>query len=148
MATIIKTSITVNKPVEIAWDAFMNPANLQHWLTGFVSSTNIQGKAGEIGSQNKVVFKERGKEIVFTERVILIIPMQHYQFEMEHESMNSENDMRFISFGDYTEIIQTVKPFPKSFLMKLLMPFIKGSLKKTMTKDLFNLKKIIEATNK
>ena len=36
-----KVTITINKPVEKVWELFMNPDNLKHWLTGFVSSEHI-----------------------------------------------------------------------------------------------------------
>ena len=148
MAIVIKTTITINKSVEKVWEAFMDPSNLPHWLTGFVSIKVLKGKQGEIGSQNEVVFIEHGKEMLFTETVMLITPMQQSRFAMEHKTMSSENDFRFISFGHYTEIIQTIQIFPKSFLLKLMLPLIKGSLKKKMTKDLSNLKKLIEENKK
>jgi uncharacterized protein YndB with AHSA1/START domain len=144
MATIIKTAVTINKPVEKIWEAFINPANLPHWLSDLVSATLISGKQGLPGSKHKLVFKERGNEVTVTETVQEATPLKHFRSTMENKQMNSEVDFRFISFGNYTEIIQTVHLFPHNFLMKLWMPFIKAGVRKTLTKDLIKMKKMIE----
>lgn len=148
MVTIIKTAITINRPVEEVWGGFINPVNLPHWLTGFVYVMVISGQQGAPGSKNKLVLKERGNEIAVTETVQEITPLKHFRSTMEQTQMNSEVDFRLISFGNYTEIIQTSQLFPNGFLMKLLMPLLKRSVKKTLTNDLMKLKKLIEETNK
>lgn len=148
MATIIKTAVTINRPVEEVWQIFINPANLPHWLSGYVSATVISGQQGAPGSKTKLVLKERGKEMTVTETVQETTPLKHFRSTMEHKQMNSEVDFRFISFGNYTEIIQTSQLFPDGFLMKLLTPLLKGSVKKTLTNDLIKLKIFIEETNK
>lgn len=146
MASVIKTAVTINRPVEEVWLAFMNSGNLSHWLTGFVSITPISGQQGMPGSKNKIVLKERGKEMIVTETVQQITPSQLFRCTMENAQMNSENDFRFVSFGHYTEIIQTVRLYPNGFMMKLLLPLVKGAVKKTMTNDLMRFKKFIEET--
>lgn len=148
MAAIIKTSVTINRPVEEVWKAFMNPANLPHWLSGFVSTTTISGQQGMPGSKNEIVLKERGKEMIVIETVQETTHLKHFRSTMENKQMNSEVDFRFISFGHYTEIIQTAQLIPNGFFMRLLFPFMKGVVKKIMSNDLMKLKKIIEETNK
>ena len=74
-------------------------------------------------------------------------PHQQYNFEMEHTDFHAKTDIRLISFGSRTEFIQTVEFFPKGFMMKLMMPIVKGSMKKQMANELNNLKKFIETTS-
>ena len=50
MSNMIKVTITINQPAEKVWELFMNPDNLQHWLTGFVSAEHLSGNIGETGS--------------------------------------------------------------------------------------------------
>lgn len=145
MASIIKASVTINKPVDKVWGLFMNPDNLSQWLTCFVSITFLEGRYGEPGSRYKVVLKERDKDMEFTEKVLKIEPLQHCRFDVQHRMLSSENDFRFISFGDYTEVIQTIHPFPNSLFMKLMMPFIKKSMEKRMKDDLISLKIFVES---
>jgi uncharacterized protein YndB with AHSA1/START domain len=144
MVNMIKVTITINHPAEKVWELFMNPGNLQHWLTGFVSAEHISGRIGETGSVSKLKFMERGKVMEVTETVLIAKPNQQYAFTMKHKTFEAETDIRFISFGQRTEMIQTVQLFPKKFFMKLLMPIVKGEMKKRMANELFKLKNFIE----
>ena len=145
MANSIKVTVTVNSPVEKVWDIFMNPDHLKHWLSGFVSIEHLDGSIDKKGSSSKMKFIERGKELEVIEKVLFINPMQQYSFDMQHETLNTLTDVRFISIGQVTEIIQAVQFTPKGIFMKLMTPLMKGEMKKRMTNDLKNLKEFIES---
>jgi len=142
MANMTKVTITINQPAERVWELFMNADNLQYWLTGFVSAEHLSGNIGETGSVSKLKFKERGKLMEVTETVLIVKPNQQYAFMMKHKTFEAETDIRFISFGQRTEMIQTVHFFPKGFFMKLLMPIVKGAMKKQTASELFNFKSL------
>jgi len=144
MANHSKVSITINQPVETVWDKLMNPDNLKFWLTGFVSVDHVSGEYGKPGAISKLKFKERGKEIEVTEAVTAIKPNQQYSFTMTSTAFNAETDIRLISFGNRTEMIQTVQFFPKQFIMKLMMPLLKGAMKKRMGNELISFKNFVE----
>lgn len=144
MVNMTKVTTTINKPVEKVWELFMNPDNLKHWLTGFVSAEHISGNVGETGSVSKLKFMERGKLVEVIETVMAATPNQQYSFEMEHNAFHAKTDIRLVSFGNRTEFIQTVEFFPKGLMMKLMMPIVKGAMKKQMANELINLKNFIE----
>jgi carbon monoxide dehydrogenase subunit G len=144
MANIIKVTITINAAPQTVWEDLMNPDNLRHWLTGFVSAKHLSGTIGEAGSISQLKFMERGKEMEVTETVLFSNPDQQYTFRMESVSFSTENDIRLISFGNRTELIQTVQFQPNGFFMKLLAPLIKGVMKKRMLNELLKLKSFIE----
>jgi len=145
MAYSSKVTVTINAPVEKVWDIFMNPDHLKHWVPGFVSLQHLSGTIGQKGSTSKMKFMERGKEMEVTETVLFVDPMKQYSFEMQHETFRVLTDVRFVSIGQITEFIQVVQLTPKGFLMKLMMPIMKGEMKKKMTNDLKKLKEHIES---
>lgn len=145
MTNATKATVTVNAPGEKVWDIFMNPDYLKHWLPGFVSIEHLDGAVGKKGSTSKMKFIERGKELEVIEKVLFVDPMQQYSFEMQHETWNALTDVRFISIGQVTEIIQAVQFTPKGLFMKLMMSLMKGAMKKKMTNDLEKLKEFIES---
>ena len=145
MANSVKVTVTVNSPVEKVWDIFMNPDHLKHWLPGFVSIEHLDGSIGQKGSSSKIKFIERGKELEVIEKVLFVNPMQQYSFDMQHETFNTLTDVRFISIGQVTEILQAVQFSPKGIFMKLMMPLMKGEMKKRMSSDLKSLKEFIES---
>lgn len=145
MANSIKVNVTVNAPVEKVWHIFMNPDYLKHWLPGFISIEHLNGPIGKKGSTSKMKFIERGKELEVFEKILFVNPMQQYSFEMQHGTLNILTDVRFISIGQLTEIIQAVQFSPKGIFMKLMMPLMKGEMKKKMANDLKKLKEFIES---
>lgn len=144
MAIMLKVTITINRPPEKVWELFMNPGNLQYWLTGFISAEHLSGNIGETGSVSKLKFMERGKVIEVTETVLIAKPNQQYACMMKHTTFEAETDIRFISFGQRTEMIQTVQFFPKGFFMKLLMPIVKGAMRNRTENELFSFKNFAE----
>ena len=144
MANVSKVTITINHPVETVWEKLMNPDNLKFWLTGFVSVTHVSGDYGKAGSVSKLKFLERGKEMEVIETAVLIKPNQQYTFNMSSMSFDADTDIRLVSFGNRTEMIQTVQFFPKQFMMKLMMPLIKGAMKKRMENELIRFKNLVE----
>jgi carbon monoxide dehydrogenase subunit G len=130
MAGIIRVSITINATPQEVWEYLMDPGNLKNWLTGFVSIRHVSGTAVKTGSISHIKFLERGKETEVTETVLSSEPYQQYSILMEHETFSAETDMRLLPFGNRTELIQTVQFQPRVLLMKLLMPFMKGLMKK------------------
>jgi uncharacterized protein YndB with AHSA1/START domain len=144
MANMIKVTITINQPAEKVWELFMNPDNLQYWLTGFVSAEHLNGNVGETGSVSKLKFMERGEVMEVTETVLNAKPNQQFASMMKHETFETETDIRLISFGQRTELIQTVQFSPKGFFMKLLMPIVKGAMKKRMANELLSFKNFAE----
>lgn len=144
MASIIKVTTTINSTSQKVWENLMNPNNLKHWLTGLLSVKHLTGTIGEAGSTSQLKFMERGKEIEVKETVLFSNPNQQYTFRMEAATFSTENDIRLVSFGNRTELIQTVQFSPNGFFMKLLTPFIKGEIKKRMLTELLKLKNFIE----
>ena len=144
MANHSKVSVTISQPVETVWDRLMNPDYLKFCLTGFVSVEHFSGDYGKTGSVSKLKFLERGKEMEVTETAVLVKPNQQYTFNMTSPAFDVDTDIRLISFGNRTEMIQTVQFFPKQFFMKLFMPLMKGAMKKRMENELIRFKNFVE----
>ena len=144
MANLTKITITINKPVEAVWDKLMNPDNLKFWLTGFVSIEHVSGELGKPGSISRLKFMERGKEMDVTETAVAIKPNRQYTFNMTGTAFDTATDIRLISFGSRTEMIQTVQFIPKQFFMKLMILLLKGAMKKRMENELIRFKNFVE----
>jgi uncharacterized protein YndB with AHSA1/START domain len=144
MANHSKVTVTIDRPAEMVWDKLMDPDNLKHWLTGFVSAEHVSGQHDKPGAVSKLRFKEGGREMEVMETVTALEPHQRYAFTMNSTAFDVDTDIRLVSFGSRTEMIQTVQFFPKQFFMKLLMPVMKGAMKKRTEKELVKFKEFVE----
>ena len=148
MVVSIKVTITINATAEKVWVIFMNPDYLKHWLTNFISIEHLSGKKGDVGSESKLKFLERGKEMEVIEKVLQVVPNEQYSFKMLNEKMETLVNVRLISLGQRTDIIQIVQFTPKGIFMKLMMPLLKGLMKKRISKEFQKLKDVIENNQK
>src|SRR3712207_835900 len=117
-----QVSVTINKPVERVWEIFMNPDNLKHWLTGFVSHEHVSGSENQPGSVTKMKFNERGKLMEVMETVLVHKLQEQYSFVISHDSFETKTDVQFKRVGDQTEMVQNADFKPKGFFMKLITP--------------------------
>ena len=140
-------SIEVDKPIQHCWDILMDESRMAEWAIGFKSVETIEGEPMTVGSKNRMVFEERGKEIVFIETIMVIDPPREFTFDLDHELMNSTVSMTFESLGaEMTRLSTYTEGRPPKLLFKIMMPFMVPQMKKRQFQQLENLKAMMEAS--
>ena len=140
-------SLEVDKPIQHCWDILMDESRMAEWAIGFQSIETIEGEPMTVGSKHKMVFEERGKELVFIETVKVIDPPGEFTFDLDHEVMNSTVSMTLESVGaERTLLSNHTDGRPTKLLLKIMMPFMVPQMKKRQFQQLENLKAIMEAS--
>ena len=139
-------SLEVDKPIQHCWDILMDESRMAEWAIGFQSIETIEGEPMTVGSKHRMVFEERGKELVFIETVKVIDPPREFTFDLDHEVMNSTVSMTLESVGaERTLLSSHTDGHPTKLLLKIMMPFMVPRMKKRQFQQLENLKAIMEA---
>ena len=140
-------SLEVDKPIQHCWDILMDESRMAEWAIGFQSIEIIEGEPMTVGSKHRMVFEERGKELVFIETVRVIDPPREFTFDLDHEVMNSTVSMTLESVGaERTRLVSYTDGSPTKLLLKIMMPFMVPQMKKRQFQQLENLKAIMEAS--
>ena len=140
-------SLEVDKPIQHCWDILMDESRMAEWAIGFQSIETIEGEPMTVGSKHRLVFEERGKELVFIETVKVIDPPREFTFDLDHEVMNSTVSMTIESVGaERTLLSSHTEGRPTKLLLKILMPFMVPQMKRRQFQQLENLKAIMEAS--
>ena len=140
-------SLEVDKPIQHCWDILMDESRMAEWAIGFQSIETIEGEPMTVGSKHRMVFEERGKELVFIETVKVIDPPREFTFDLDHEVMNSTVSMTLESVGaERTRLVSYTDGRPTKLLLKIMMPFMVPQMKKRQFQQLENLKAIMEAS--
>lgn len=139
-----ESTITINKPVNEVWDYFMNEENLGKWLIGYKSTEAIEGEPLTVGSKHRMIFEERGREMEFIETVTAIETNREFSFHLAHKAMEANVQVLFKGEGDKTVLVQTSENKASKFMWKLMMPLMKGSMRKRQLQQYETLKKLIE----
>ena len=140
-------SLEVEKPIQHCWDIIMDESRMAEWAIGFKSIETIEGEPMTVGGKHRMVFEERGKEIVFIETIRVIDPPREFTFDLDHEVMNSTVSMTLESNGaERTRLSNHTDGRPTKLLLKIIMPFMVPQMKKRQFQQLENLKAIMEAS--
>lgn len=140
-------SVEVDRPIQHCWDILMDESRMAEWAIGFKSVETMEGEPMTVGSKNRMVFEERGKELVFIETIRVVDPPREFTFDLDHEVMESTVSMTCESLGaESTRLSCYTEGRPPKLLLKILMPFMVPQMKKRQFQQLENLKAMMEAS--
>ena len=140
-------SIEVDRPIEDAWEVYMDESRMREWLTGYRSMELIEGEPLTVGSKHRILFEDRGRDLVLEETVTAIDPPREFAFDLEHEIMSSSMRITLESIGpDRTRLVSTTETRSPKLLWKIILPFMTPQMRKRNRGDLEMLKAMIEAS--
>ena len=137
--------IEVDRPLKDVYAAFNNPENMPRWLAGLQRTEQISGRAGEVGSKTRQIYLERGRTVELIETMTAHEPMKRMSGNLEGPGMNCAIHIEFVDKGDRSVVIARTEMQSRSFMMSLMLPFIRGAVRKRQSGDLHRFKKLMEA---
>ena len=142
--TQFKNDITITRPVSEVFAAFNDLDRLPQWLTGLARVETISGTPGEAGYEANYIFEERGKEVPFHEVVTHMHQNESFTYVIQNHLLTMENTTRLEAQGDHTHVQTISQVKGKSFMIRLMMPLIKGSMRKRAQGDYEKFKAMLE----
>ena len=139
-----EVSTLIDKPVKIVVDALMNPDNFVHWQTDLVKFEVIERKPGEVGSIAHLHYSQKGRSYIMEDKMIFCEPGKKYVSEVSGDVISAKVETTLQSTGEKTEINLQWSGKGKKFLVKLLLPLMKGKMIKQSKKELHTFKHLIE----
>jgi len=143
---LIENKITINKSLKDTWAFYNDEQNVLKWVEGLKSFKVLEGEPGKVGSTSTMTVEApNGKEMQFVEKVLVLEPEKRFSNHMDGPGMSFTIDARFTGDDSSTTIVSTTDYQPKGFFMKMMMPLMKGQMRKQSQKNFDKLKSLVEA---
>jgi len=141
----VLTDIVINKPLDIVAEYAGNPDNAPEWYVNIKSAEWKTSKPLVVGSQVAFVAHFLGRKLAYTYEFIELIPRQKLVMRTAEGPFPMETTYTWTAIDDKTTKMTLQNKGNPTGFSKLFAPFMATMMRKANTKDLINIKKILEA---
>ena len=140
-----KTELLINKPRLEVWKFFTNRENIKLWQPTLTNIEPISGMEGQPGAESKWTYEENGREFSLTEKILRCDDPSCYESILENAFASNTVNHLFIEQGNGETLwtAETEYQF-KTFLMKVLSPFVKKNYVRRSQKEMERFKEMVE----
>lgn len=140
----VLTEITINKPILEVFEYAANPDNAPEWYVNIKSAKWISSKPLQTGTQIAFVAHFLGKELVYTYEIIEFISQEKMVMKTAEGPFPMETTYNWVAINENTTKMTLRNAGKPSGFSKFFAPIMAKMMKKANTKDLQNIKRIIE----
>lgn len=140
---IIET-VRIESPPEDVWAVVADLSTHLEWRPALVEFSQVSSGPLEVGSRIREVLRWRGRELVLDDVVTALDPRRHFGIAGGWNAADFDLDIRLEPAGAGTQVTFDWPLRPKSVLLKLATPFLRGAMQRATAEEARLLKEYVE----
>lgn len=138
--------VVIDLPIDEVVTKFNSTENLSKWQPTLLRTEPLSDRQGEVGSQMKLIYDDRGREMVMTETIDAIDLPDRFDTTYTAGGVVNRCRNRFEVVDDGRTRWVMESEFRFSGLMRILALFMRGAFPKETQKNLESFKAWVEST--
>ncbi len=134
----------MERPIADVFAAFVEPAKLMKWRRGLERVEQLSGRRDQQGSRCRLHFAESGNDYEILEEIISCRPHDEYAYRLVHDRMIFDTTATFGSRETGTAVRMRTRIRGTGLFWKVLLLFIRPTLRIQQEHDCKRLKKYCE----
>lgn len=141
----IVESIRIERAPEEVWAVVADLESHPEWRPALVEFRQVSEGPLAVGTRIREVLSWRGRELVLDDVVTALEPLRHFGITGGWKAADCDLDLRLTGNGDGSTTVTFDWPLrPKSLLMKVVTPFLKGAMQHATAEEARLLKERVE----
>lgn len=141
---VFEVHTTISKPVEVVYQAFIDPDNMLKWTKYLVKFEIIKGGFGEPGALAHLHYNQNGRTYIMEDRLEYLDPCKKIISQVSGNGLFARVETTFISIGDKTEINLKWDGRGDKLILKILLPLLRNKIKKGAQAEIEKFKALVE----
>ncbi|MFO7571957.1 MAG: SRPBCC family protein [Gaiellaceae bacterium] len=140
----ITESIRIDRSPEDVWAIVSDLDTHTTWRPALVEFRQLSDGPLEVGTRIREVLRWRKREIEIEDVVTALEPPRRLGFRGGWSAADFEVEFRLEPDGEGTRVTMDWPLYPKSLLMRVAAPFLKGTMGRATAEELGHLKALAE----
>lgn len=140
-----KVNIIISSRSETVAEALIKPSNFPCWETDLKRYVVVKGVPGETGCVALLFFSKKGSSYMMEEELVHCNPGRSYVSILTGTTLEARVETILIPSGEETLMTLIWAGRGKTFLLKLLLPFMRGRMIRQTEVELDKFRKLVEA---
>lgn len=138
--------VRINRPAEDVWAVIADLGSHPEWRPALVEFRQVSEGPLGVGSRIREVLHRRGRKLVLDDVVTGFDPPRHLGIRGGWKAADFELDLTLEPAGDGATLVTFDWPlYPKSLLLRIASPFMKGAMRRATVEEAELLKARVEA---